>query len=131
MKKKIMLMFISLVAMPFCKAADYSGWESAFRGLTWVERHNQELIIKLYFNEPCFAKEVITHVPKIDLPYLKELWLGNNRLTTLTAILQLSAPGLKFIDLSDNRITSIKAAEVDELLKKFPKLQELYLQDFR
>ncbi len=54
-----------------------------------------------------------------DLPALEELWLGKNKLTSLTALSTISLPRLRILSLQSNRITKIEGIP--------PSVEELYL----
>jgi len=123
-------MFISLLVIPFCKAADDESWNRAV-GYNNIENQRALCLrfkridaIPAHLNLPQLQEldldyNKITAIPHLNLPQLQELTLYYNEITAIPAHLNL--PNLQKLNLHrNNKITVIENLN-------FPKLRELFL----
>ena len=92
------LMFISLLIIPFCKAADVpESWKRAIEGISNnIEQHTSL----------CVMNRQIKAIPvNLGFPHLKSLNLKRNQIEAIPE--DLNHPGLEEIDLANNQITTV------------------------
>jgi len=144
------LIFISLLVMPFCKAADPDqSWHDAVQGIPNLQQHevlflnnNQIQAIPANLNLPNLQalhlnNNQIAAIPaNFNPPELRELHLSNNLIQAIPDDLELHE--LRRLDLSYNDIREVNPAR---LLEQFPRLEYInlsnnpvyqeYIQDLR
>ncbi len=112
------LIFISLLVIPFCKAADpkaHASWYQALQDIP--NKFNLHKKTELFLGD----KGIEAIPDNLNSHYLEHLYLGNNYLQEIPD--NLNFPRLTVLSLIGNHIRQINP----QIFKKFPNLQFLYL----
>ena len=110
-------MFIFLLVIPFCKAADPD--QSWYQAVQNVTASRPDLQQELYLD---LAHKQIPAIPaNLNLPQLQGLNLGNNQIYAIPA--NLALPNLTMLLLHNNHIDYVDP----QIINQFPRLNYLHL----